>query len=168
MAGDCGDEIPSKSKPQSAGVTSSTISEILFDLRCFSCNFVFETFTPVRIFHTFSVIFENFFFQSSLTKIPTSLKFLLPKRDTSYSHPRFSRRFFMFAHVILRLFFFQCSITLLLVFARPDDHCGSFFFFLKGNSFPSASTLSRTCLRAYPPRYCLPEISFPIELLAMW
>ena len=167
MAGDCGDEIPSKSKLQSAGVTSSAISKILLDLRCFSCNFVFETFTPVHSFHTFSMIFREFS-QCLLTEIPTSLKFLLPKRDTSYSHPRFSRRFFMFAHVILRLFFFQCSIALLLVFTRPNNHCGSFFFFLKGNSFPSASTLSHTCSRAYPPRYCLLEISFPIELLAVW
>ena len=60
MAGDCGDEILSKSKPQSAGVLSSAISEILLDLRCFSFNFIFEMFTPVRSFHTFSAIFENF------------------------------------------------------------------------------------------------------------
>ena len=40
---------------------------------------------------------------------------------------------------------FQCSIVLLLVLTGPDDLCGSFFFFLNGNSFPSASTLSRTC-----------------------
>ena len=64
-------------------------------------------------------------------------------------------------------FVFQCSIVLLLVLTRPDDLCASFFFFLKGNSFASASTLSHTCSRAYPPRYCLQEISFPMELLAV-
>ena len=33
--GDCGDKIPSKSRPQSAGITSCAISEILLNLRCF-------------------------------------------------------------------------------------------------------------------------------------
>ena len=98
MAGDCGDEIPSKSKPQSAGVTSSA-------------NFVNLLVTRRLSFQSFNVV------------------------------P--------------------------LVFASPDDLSGNFFFFLNGNSFPSASTLSRNCSRAAPPRYCFPEISLPMELLAV-
>ena len=42
MAGDCGDEMPSKSKPQSAGITSCVISENLLDIRYFSSYFVFK------------------------------------------------------------------------------------------------------------------------------
>ena len=96
-------------------------------------------------------------------------KFLLnfsPKRDVFYII-RESRKDSL--HSLLRhraSFYF--SVVLPLVFANPEDLCGSFFFFLNGSSFPSASTLSRTCSSACPPRYCLPEMSFPIELLAVW
>ena len=122
MAGDCGDEIPSKSNPQSAGVTSSA-------------NFV------------------NLLVNRSDFKF--LYFFLLP----------FSANF---ANVLeTRRLSFQFFDAVPLVFASPDDLSGSFFFFLNGNSFPSASTLSRNCSRAAPPRYCFPEISLPMELLAV-
>ena len=124
MAVDCGDEIPSKSKPQPASITSYANPANLLSFRCFIFSF---------------------------SKFP-------------YPAPQISKRFFI---SLVSSCVFQCSIVLLLVFAKPDDLCGSFSFFLNGNSFPSASTLSHTCLRAYPPRYCLPEISFPMELLAV-
>ena len=37
MAGDCGDEIPSKSKPQSAGITSRANPANLLVFRCGNC-----------------------------------------------------------------------------------------------------------------------------------
>ena len=42
MAGDCGDEIPSKSKPQPAGVTSCTNFENVLHFRCFSLQLVLK------------------------------------------------------------------------------------------------------------------------------
>ena len=120
MAGDCGDEIPSKSKPQSAGVTSSA-------------NFV------------------------NLLVNRSDFKFLFLLHFSAN-----------FANVLeTRRLSFQFFDAVPLVFASPDDLSGSFFFFLNGNSFPSASTLSRNCSRAAPPRYCFPEISLPMELLAV-
>ena len=141
MAGDCGDEISSKSKPQPAGITSCVNPANLLSFRCF---FHFSNF---RTRTSFKSLAKPCNFVHHTTNFEKILHFCS-------SHPGF--------------IFFQCSIVPLLVLARPDDCCGSFFFFLKGNSFPSASTLSRTCSRAYPPRYCLPEISFPMELLAVW
>ena len=41
MAVDCGDEIPSKSKPQPAGVTSCANFENVLHLHCFSLQYVF-------------------------------------------------------------------------------------------------------------------------------
>ena len=41
MAGDCGDEIPSKSKPQPAGVTSCMSPENLLSFRCCVCYLQF-------------------------------------------------------------------------------------------------------------------------------
>ena len=41
MAGDCGDEIHSKSKPQPAGVTSCVNFENVLHVRCFSLQYVF-------------------------------------------------------------------------------------------------------------------------------
>ena len=120
MAGDCGDEIPSKSKPQSAGVTSSANFVNLLDNRS-----------------DFKFLFFTAFFR----------EFRERSRNSSST--------------------FQSFDAVPLVFASPDDLSGSFFFFLNGNSFPSASTLSRNCSRAAPPRYCFPEISLPMELLAV-
>ena len=125
MAGDCGDEIPSKSKPQSAGVTSSANFVNLLVNRCIS-DFKFPFYCIFsRVSRTFSklVIFVSFLFQT-FDAVP-------------------------------------------LVFASPVDLSGNFFFFLNGSSFPSASTFSRNCSSAAPPRYCFPEISLPIELLAV-
>ena len=122
MAGDCGDEIPSKSKPQSAGVTSSAnFVNLLVNRYLQASNFCF--------YCIFSANFAN----------------VLETRRLS----------------------FQSFNAVPLVFASPDDLSGNFFFFLNGNSFPSASTLSRNCSRAAPPRYCFPEISLPMELLAV-
>ena len=117
MAGDCGDEIPSKSKPQSAGVMSCANFENVLRVR----------YLQISSFR-FYCIFREF-------------------RECSQC-------FFHFVDV-------------LLIFANPDNLCGNFFFFLNGSSFPSASTLSRNCSSAAPPRYCFPEISLPIELLAV-
>ena len=125
MAGDCGDEIPSKSKPQSAGVTS-----------CAN----FENILCVRYLQTSSFRFHCIF-------------------------PQISRMFSKL--VVCKRSDFFYFVDVLLVFASPDDLCGNFFFFLNGSSFPSASTLSHNCSSAAPPRYCLPEISLPIELLAV-
>ena len=41
MAVDCGDEIPSKSKPQPAGITSCANFEIVLHVHCFSLQYVF-------------------------------------------------------------------------------------------------------------------------------
>ena len=124
MTGDCGDEIPSKSKPQPAGVTS-----------CVN----FENVLRVRYLQT------------------SSFRFLL-------YFPRISR---MFSKLVCKVSDFFHFVDVLLVFANPDDLCGNFFFFLNCSSFPSASTLSRNCSSAAPPRYCFPEISLPIELLTV-
>ena len=124
MAGDCGDEIPSKSKPQSASVTS-----------CAN----FENIPHVGYLQTSSFCFYCIF-----------CEFRERSRNSSSV-----------------LVFFSSLDAVLLVFASPDDLCGNFFFFLNGSSFPSASTLSRNCSSAAPPRYCLPEISLPIELLTV-
>ena len=111
MAGDCGDEISSKYQTAPSG------HHIMCDFRdssqslLFSCNFTFEMFTPVRLYHSFSYLFRDFreFSQCSLAKIPTSLKFLLPNHDTSYTQLQFSRDSFM-SRLILHPFFFQCSL----------------------------------------------------------
>ena len=89
-------------------------------------------------------------------------------RKLSVLFPRISRIFSKL--IICSGFsnFFQFFDVLPLVFASPEDLCSSFFFFLNGSSFPSASILSGTCSSEYPLRYCLPEMSFPIELLAVW
>ena len=128
MAGDCGDEMPSKSKLQPAGITSSVNLVSLLGFRCGNClnRKLFVLFLQI------SRIFSKLVISSGFSN------------------------------------FFQFFDALPLVFASPEDLCGSFFFFLNGSSFPSASILSRTCSSAYPPRYCLPEMSFPIELLAVW
>ena len=125
MAGDCGDEIPSNSKPQSAGVTSCANCENVLYLR-YRQTSSFRFYCIFREFHECS-------------------------RNSLSVNTRIS-------------FYF---VDVLLIFASPDDLCGNFFFFLNGSSFPSASTLSRNCSNAAPPRYCLPEISLPIELLAV-
>ena len=124
MAGDCGDKIPSKSKPQSAGITSCTN---------------FENVLHVRYLQT-----SIFFFRLFCTAF--SRKFREYSQNSS--------------SVMVFLNFFQFFDLLPLVFASPEDLCGSFFFFLNGSSFPSASILSRICSIAAPPRYCLPEMSF--------
>ena len=49
----------------------------------------------------------------------------------------------------------QCSITLLFVFARPDDHCGNFFF------FPKRQLLS---FRFYPVSNLFQSISTQVLL----
>ena len=139
---------------------------------------------------TSSVMFFLRWLVIVVTRYPQS-----PNRNQQASrHARISKMFFMFAIFRLQFFlsllycifrefreysrnsssvmvfsnFFQFFDVLPLVFASPEDLCGSFFFFLNGSSFPSASILLRICSSAAPPRYCLPEMSFPIELLAVW
>ena len=71
MAGDCGDEIPSKSKPQSAGVMSYANPANLLSFRCFIFNF---------------------------PKFP-------------YRALQISKRFFIFARVILHHSMLHCATT---------------------------------------------------------
>ena len=143
MAGDCGDEIPSKSKLQSAGVKS-----------CVNFPNLLKTRHLYSFFFNFSDSEPDFFFNFSPNRY---VLFIFSKslKDSLHS-----------LYITVLLFYF--SVVLLLVYASPEDLCGSFFFFLNGSSFPSASILSHTCSSAYQLRYCLPEMSFLIELLAVW
>ena len=63
MAGDCGDKIPSKSKPQSAGVTSCASFENVLRLRCFFSNChtrtSFKFLAKAQLFVRFSVNFKK-------------------------------------------------------------------------------------------------------------
>ena len=165
MAVDCGDEIPSKSKPQPAGVTSYANPANLLSFRCFVSDFLFWSSNC-----NFSLVFHKF--RESSTNSSVCKRFPYPNFFLNFCPNRHVPYIFHesrkdSSHSLVSSCVFQCSIVL-LVFARPEDLCGSFFFFLNGNSFPSASTLSCTCSSAYPPRYCLPEMSFPMELLAVW
>ena len=63
MAGDCGDEMSSKSQTATSRRHNMHDFQDSSQSSLFSCNFAFETFTPVCLycsFHTFSVIFKNF------------------------------------------------------------------------------------------------------------
>ena len=66
MAGDCGDEIPSKSKPQSAGVTSCVNFKNVLHVRCFSLQYVFTLQFSIFVVEVlspnipFSFIFREF------------------------------------------------------------------------------------------------------------
>ena len=83
MAGDCGDEIPSKSKPQSAGVTSCANPTNLLSFRCtvhrlLVFNFGLQTVNfsscfprVLRIFYKF-VGLQTFFFNFSSFRTRTS------------------------------------------------------------------------------------------------
>ena len=96
MAGDCGDKIPSKSKPQSAGITSCANFE----------NILHVCYLQTSIF---------FFFPSLLYCI--FREFLEYSRNSS--------------SVMVFSNFFQFFDLLPLVFASPEDLCGSFFLLSK-------------------------------------
>ena len=123
MAVDCGDEIPSKSKPQPAGVTSYANPANLLSFCCFVFDFQFLI-SELVTFLQFSCKFHECSTNSSVCKrfssiFPVSVPELLlnfwPIRDVSY---------------ISMLHCATCVFHLSsLIFARPDDLCGSFFFF---------------------------------------
>ena len=148
-----------KSHESSRFSLNRTLSSI-FSTKQFICRLVFhelrecsQNSSSVFVFlQFFQFPYPNFFLNFS------------PNRDVPYIFHE-SRKDSL--HSLMSPCVFKCSIVLPLVFASPEDLCGSFFFFLNGSSFPSASTLSHTCSSAYPPRYCLPEMSFPMELLAV-
>ena len=79
MAVDCGDEIPSKSKPQPAGITSCANSKMFYMFAVFLCN-----------------MSSNFNFPSSLSSFKSECIILL-------YFPRIFRIFFGFAVQALRV-----------------------------------------------------------------
>ena len=92
MAVDCGDEIPSKSKPQPAGITSCTNSANLLSFRCFvfgfqfwslNCKFFSSLPRISQIFYKF-VDLQDVFLQFFQFLYPNFFFNFSPNRDVPY------------------------------------------------------------------------------------
>ena len=59
MAGDCGDKIHSKSKPQPAGITSCVNFENVLHVRCFSLQYVFTLQFSIFVVKVLSLIISS-------------------------------------------------------------------------------------------------------------
>ena len=123
MAGDCGDEIPSKSKPQPAGVMSCVNPANLLSFCC----------TVHRLFGfqfwssncKFSLVFREFHECSTNSSAPKHFSSIFPvsipellfqflaKLSCSIHFPRISKRFSTFAYVTLHLLMFRRATTCL-------------------------------------------------------